>query len=122
MECRGEAAQRVFGLWEWFRSKRRGLGNWGRTADGVWEFPAGGNKPAVLIGRIKRDLAELPRAPGDSHRPCYERDHTFLRWAEEEDMTPAPIRNRWNEKNPKDKVTIEVVKKGLRAARRDKKI
>jgi hypothetical protein len=121
MDCCGEAAQRVFGLWEWFRSKRHDLGGWGKTTDGEWEFPASGDKVAVLIGRIMRDLAELPRAPGDSRRPCHERNQTFLRWKKDEGMTPAPIRDRWNEENPKDKVTIDVVKKGLQAARRGKK-
>jgi hypothetical protein len=53
-------------------------------------------------------------------RPCYNRDHTWLRWQEDKGMKPSGIRDQWNAENPKSKVTIEVVKKGLTAAKRDR--
>jgi hypothetical protein len=54
-------------------------------------------------------------------RPCYDRDHTWLRWAEEEGMTPARIRDRWNKEHPTEKVSNgdagrDTVKKGLSRA------
>jgi hypothetical protein len=46
-------------------------------------------------------LGALPRngRPGE-RRPCYERDHTFLRWEEEEGLKQAAIRDRWTREHP----------------------
>jgi hypothetical protein len=35
-------------------------------------------------------------ASNKPRRPCYDRDHLWLRWHEEEGMNPAAIRDRWN--------------------------
>jgi hypothetical protein len=61
-----------------------------------------------------------PTAPagGGSKRPCQDRDRTFLRW-QREGKTAAKIRDCWNDEHPRNPVTLEVVKKGLAAARRD---
>jgi hypothetical protein len=38
-----------------------------------------------------------PPAPsGPRHRPCYARDHLWLRWHLEEGLGPAKIRDKWN--------------------------
>lgn len=59
-------------------------------------------------------------------RPCYIRDRIWLVWAEIEGLTPAKIRDRWNAQYPGKEVGAgtsgyEVVKKGLRAAKRERK-
>jgi hypothetical protein len=33
---------------------------------------------------------------GKKKRPCYGRDHEFLRWQKDEKLTPAKIRDRWD--------------------------
>jgi hypothetical protein len=58
-------------------------------------------------------------------RPCHERDHTFLRWKEEEKMGDAAIRDKWNAEHQDDKIGKgeagrDVVKKGIRAAKRER--
>jgi hypothetical protein len=71
-------------------------------------------------------MSEVP-PEGDtrSRRPCYARDHLWLRWAEEEGMKPAKIRDRWNEEHRKHggakigpgRPGLDVVKQGLKKAR-----
>jgi hypothetical protein len=61
-----------------------------------------------------------------SRRPCYDRDHTWLRWLEEEGMRPAAIRDRWNRDFPHKKIGSgnsgrKTVKKGLDRARAEQK-
>jgi hypothetical protein len=69
--------------------------------------------------------AGVPTGDGPSRRPCYGRDHTWLRWAEEENMKPAGIRDRWNKEHSTETVGqgasgYDVVKKGLAKARADR--
>jgi hypothetical protein len=63
----------------------------------------------------KATTADRPR------RPAYERDHLWLRWKDEEGMTPAKIRDRWNTTNPRARVSREVVTEGLKKASLEKK-
>jgi hypothetical protein len=76
------------------------------------------------LGFLRRVLAS-PSPPPANRRPCYDRDHTWLRWKDDEKMGDAAIRDRWNRENPAAKIPKgeggrDVVKKGLTAARRDK--
>jgi len=83
--------------------------------------------PAMLDALRAQVLAELESRDGklsnDVRRPCYDRDHTWLRWSNE-GMTPAKIRDRWNREHPEATIGAgesgrDVVKKGLDAARED---
>jgi hypothetical protein len=80
---------------------------------GLQPFGAAGGEPA----------GETEGPP----RPCYDRDHLWLRWREE-GMKPAAIRNRWNQEYAQyggDKIGTgrpgyEVVKQALARARKEK--
>ena len=83
------------------------------------------------LARVDADLhgigldAASTGAEDRTKRRCYHRDHIWLRWAEDEGMTPAPIRDRWNREHPTDKIGPkdsgrEVVKKGLDKARAER--
>jgi hypothetical protein len=80
---------------------------------GLQPFGAAGGEPAD--------------APEHSLRPCYDRDHLWLRWSEE-GMRPAAIRNRWNkeyaqyggEKIGTGRPGYGVVKQGLMRACKEK--
>jgi hypothetical protein len=77
------------------------------------------------LGFFRRVLAS-PLLSSADRRPCYDRDHTWRRWADDEGLKPAGIRDRWNRENPeamisKGQAGCDVVKKRLAAARRDKK-
>jgi hypothetical protein len=78
---------------------------------------------SALEGMTVIEFAEGLLGPdgpsGRRGRPCYERDHTWLRWKDQEHMTPKAIRTRWNAANPHSKVSAAVVKAGLRTARRE---
>jgi hypothetical protein len=73
------------------------------------------------------------------NRPAYQRDHLWLKWREEESLTPAKIRDRWDSMtderrkgacpgacervgNASKKAGREVVVKGLKKARAEKAI
>jgi hypothetical protein len=79
---------------------------------GLQPFGAAGGEPA--------------NAPEQAPRPCYDRDHLWLRWREE-GMKPAAIRNRWNkeyahyggEKIGTGRPGYEVVKQALARARKE---
>ena len=80
---------------------------------------AHGSSPVAVEGHPERQ----------SRRPCYERDHLFLKWNEAEDSptfhSPAKIRDKWNREHPNDQIGdgrsgSDVVRKGLQAARRDR--
>lgn len=73
-----------------------------------------------LIGKL---YAECYRSPSADRRPCYARDHTWLKWSNE-GMKPAAIRNRWNLEHPREKIGLgesgrDLVKKGINTARRE---
>jgi hypothetical protein len=70
--------------------------------------------------------AAAPAAParGGRKRRAYDRDHTFLKWQQEE-MTPARIRDRWNREHPDEAIAegtpgCDTVKKGIRRARAER--
>ncbi len=52
--------------------------------------------PALCADPLKRD----------HKRRCQERDATFLRWREQDGLTPAQIRDRWNRDYPDFSVSI----------------
>jgi hypothetical protein len=74
------------------------------------------NRVAKLLPRVTRP---------QSRRPRYDRDHLWLKWASEEGLKPAAIRDRWNrehrqhggERIGSGRSGIDVVKKGLAKAR-----
>jgi hypothetical protein len=80
---------------------------------GLQPFGAAGGEPAG--------------APEQAPRPCQDRDHLWLRWREE-GMKPAAIRDRWNAEHARyggEKIStgrsgFEVVKRGLKKARKEK--
>lgn len=94
-------------LWEWYA-----------------EIPSAGDDGQDT----SRNANESERTPDDngdtrSKRPCYVRDHLFLCW-KNEGMTPAVIRDRWNDEHPSEPVGKgeagrDVVKKGIDSALRD---
>jgi hypothetical protein len=65
---------------------------------------------------------------GKLRRPCYQRDHVWLRWSEEQQMKPAAIRDRWNREYRRHagatigegRSGLDVVKKGLKKARAER--
>ncbi len=78
----------------------------------------------IRLKSMMQPTNESVGSDGKPLRDCYERDHTFLRWREEEGMKPAGIRDRWNKENPNDKVNLDTkdngrstVKNGLKQAR-----
>jgi len=75
--------------------------------------------PFIEAG-LQNLMAALPphrRKP----RKMYDRDHQFLKWYNDESLetyhSPAKIRDRWNQLHPKEPVTIDVVKTGIRKAK-----
>jgi hypothetical protein len=74
-------------------------------------------EPVVSALRIHLPADDKARAP----RPAYERDHTFLEWAEKLNLKPAAIRSRWNAAHDKNaQVNVAVVNEGLKKARRER--
>jgi hypothetical protein len=70
---------------------------------------------------LREDPLPEPAGGNTGLRPCYDRDHTWLRWKEEEGMRPAGIRDLWNRDHPEDPVASGesgrlVVKEGIRKA------
>jgi hypothetical protein len=72
-------------------------------------------------GAAETPATTSSNATTKKRRPAYDRDHLWLRWYEEEKLTPAKIRVRWIRMDPKNKVSREVVIEGLKKARREKK-
>jgi len=70
-----------------------------------------------------KTLQATTGATAPNRRPSYDRDHQFLEWYNDKSSdthhSPKQVRNRWNEMNPTRKVTIEVVKTGLKKARNE---
>ncbi|HKB39799.1 MAG TPA: hypothetical protein VKD72_25410, partial [Gemmataceae bacterium] len=67
-----------------------------------------------------------PPEPQGTKRKCYDRDHTWLRWSEEEKMGPAAIRDRHNRENLREPIGTgnsgrEVVKTALKKALAERK-
>lgn len=68
---------------------------------------------------------------GKKRRPAYARDHLWLKWQEAEGLTPAKIRDRWNEMEDFSRETIcpgcpdmvmtELVVTSLKRAKKDRK-
>jgi hypothetical protein len=46
---------------------------------------------------------------GDERRPAYERDHLWLKWSQE-GMTPAEIRDRWNQMGDEERSAVSTKK------------
>jgi hypothetical protein len=71
---------------------------------------------------------DAPPAQTDKRRPCYERDHLWLQWHEEEGLGPAAIRDRWNQEFAQHggakigvkRAGFDVVAEGLKKARKEK--
>lgn len=65
---------------------------------------------------------------GIKRRPCYDRDHLWLMWREDEKMGPAAIRDRWNREFARyggqgiatGRPGRDVVKEGLRKAKAER--
>jgi len=90
--------------------KRRGVAEPYRVAEPI---PIATTTPPYRASIIAVDEYEIPS------RPCGARDHVWLAW-HDEGLKPAMIRDRHNEENPDDVVTIGVVKKGLQNAERER--
>lgn len=71
-----------------------------------------------VMGTQQAPSAQQASVPERSRRPCYDRDQTFLSW-KRQGTTPAAIRDRWNKEHPDKPISIETVKKGIKAAERD---
>lgn len=71
-----------------------------------------------------RNLQETIKPPPAGRRRSFDRDHEFLEWYEEKDTPtwhrPTKIRDQWNERHPTEKVTVDVVKQGLKKAKRER--
>src|SRR5208283_2133720 len=80
---------------------------------------------AWLQGIERNGASCVPREGANTqHRPCYDRDHLWLSWADAK-MGPAAIRDKWNEEHPKEKIGSgesgrEVVKTALKKARAER--
>ena len=106
-------------------------------------FLASAKTIELLIDR-RQWPAETPPRPSSLNpdrvagtRPAHERDHLWLRWREEDGLTPAKIRDRWDSMTDEDREAVcpdacervgdasmkagrEVVVKGLKKARGEK--
>jgi hypothetical protein len=80
--------------------------------------------PGDSLNQATQPSAIAPETPADRRRrEYYERRQLWLRWQEEEGLTPANIRDRWNKgKKPISRGNggVDVVKKALRKARLEK--
>jgi hypothetical protein len=70
-------------------------------------------------------LSTLARDKPDGRRPKWNRDQLFLTWYEDQTSkatfrSPAGIRDKWNADNPEETVNVEVVKKAIAKARKDR--
>ena len=86
----------------------------------------------LLIGGYKlfrkADVPGNPVANANARRPCYVRDHLWLKWHDEEGLGIAAIRDRWNRECGqhggrsigKGRPGRDVVKEGLRKAREER--
>ncbi|HVX15112.1 MAG TPA: hypothetical protein VHC22_28225 [Pirellulales bacterium] len=70
-----------------------------------------------LMLRKARLAAGAAGRDGKPKRPCYERDHEWLRLNREQGLTPAKLRDLWNKEHPHDPVERETVKKALLKAK-----
>jgi hypothetical protein len=89
---------------------------WFRASQG-WRYEC--VQDAVAVARTA--------GPIKPRRPCYDRDHTWLRWHEEEGMGPAAIRDRWNKEHPKERIAKgeggrDLIEKALRKARAERSL
>jgi hypothetical protein len=80
---------------------------------------------SIFVHSLAGEGPPLPKAlPPGKNRPCYERDHLWLRWADKEGLTAAQIRDRWNGGHPEQPLNgrsgWNVVREGLRKARAEK--
>lgn len=55
--------------------------------------------------------AETAPNPTEPNRPNAARDATWVQWSKQ-GMTPAKIRDRWNEENPGDKISVDSADNG----------
>ena len=113
-------------------------------------FLASARAIEMIIDRQQLEILLPPPAPknqpsnklldnGNKKRPAYERDHLWLKWNEDESLTPAKIRDRWDDMTDEDrkatcpgacdrvsdgskKAGREVVVKGIKKARGEKAI
>jgi hypothetical protein len=97
--------------------------------DGPYEIalpnlPACSYAPAWI--RIEAGMAKLSEAPDEkpSRRRTQERDHLFLAWFEDKTSNTykshSAIRSKWNEAHPREVVTVDVVKKAIKKARKER--
>ncbi len=113
----------------------------GSASIGIGDDEAALLRDAIVVWERVYDASEavysLPPSDGvDKRRAAYARDHEWLRWREKEELTQPKIRDRWNKMDdfaraeifPRLPKTIaggtngtDVVKKGLKAARNDRK-
>ncbi len=59
-------------------------------------------RDAIVVWERIYDVSEIRYSPvkkvdGKPRRPAFDRDHLWLKWQEEDGLTPAAIRARWNE-------------------------
>jgi hypothetical protein len=92
---------------------------------------------ALVREAILRRCVCTARTGVEGLRSAYGRDHLFLKWNEEDKLSPAPIRNKWNALSDTERKRIcplcwepvgdgedgrEVVKQGIRKAKKERKL
>jgi hypothetical protein len=94
----------------------------------TWSWPGVPAIPEDLLNALETSARSLATPKSDGvvpRRPCYDRDHIWLGWADA-GMTPAKIRDKWNKEHPQETVGSgepgrDTVRKGLKRACDEKK-